>query len=286
MTTTPVDIETGNTRPKPTALPTFNPERWEENIHPAGDWVLDAKAQSRAVMGRDDKIVWAEQESFIIVGDTGFGKSTLAQNIVKTSIGLQNDVLGHTVREFKRILYIAADRPSQIKYSLSRMVTEQTRARWNECVHVHEGPLDFAINEKPDLLSTFAKMSRERWGSLSCDCIVIDSLKDITSAISDDDDGIKINKALQAVTREGVELMITHHPRKMSNDRWKKGDAPLPTLDDVYGSKFITAGAGSVLFLYNSQPEGVNVSHVKSPAGEVVFPRVAFDGPTGQAYWG
>ena len=132
----------------------------------------------------------------------------------------------------------------------------------------------------------FAKLSRERWGSCSADCLVIDSLKDITSAISDDDDGIKINKALQAVTREGIELMITHHPRKMSNERWKKGDAPSPTLDDVYGSKFITAGAGSVLFLYNSQMGSVSISHVKSPAGEVTFERVAFDGPTGEAGWG
>lgn len=236
-------------------------------------------------MGKDDEILWAEEESFIIVGDTGYGKSTLAQNIVKTGIGLQSDVIGYPVREFKRVLYIAADRPMQIKYSLSRMVNEATRSHWNEHVHVHEGPLDFAINEKPDLLSAFAKLSREKWGGVMADCLVIDSLKDIASAISDDEDGIKVNRALQAVTREGIQLMITHHPRKMGNDRWKKGEVPTPTLDDVYGSKFITAGAGSVLFLYNPALDGVNIAHVKSPAGEVVLPRVSFSKVTGLASW-
>lgn len=265
----------------PARAPQIYPASWTESIYPAGDWALEEKTTPRMVMGRGSEILWADEESFIIVGDTGYGKSTLTQNIIKASVGLSPEVLGMEVRQFDRILYIAADRPPQIKASMARMIDQQTRECWNTKVLIHEGPIGFAVNKDPEKLVSFAAMPRDHWGGRAAEMLVIDSLKDIASAISDDEQGMQYNIALQNVCREGIQLLGTHHPRKAPTKQQKSKEPEEPTLDDVYGSKFITAGAGSVLMLHDRQREGVQLTHLKAPAGVIEFPRIRFDGQTG-----
>lgn len=257
------------------------PASWTEKVYPAGDWALEERAVPRMVMGRGDEILWADQESFIIVADTGYGKSTLAQNIIKASIGLSPDVLGMSVRQFDRILYIAADRPPQIRASMARFMQEETREVWNEKLLVHEGPLGFYVNKNPESLLDFAAMRRDHWGGNSAQCLVIDSIKDLASEMSGDEDGSKYNEALQLVCRENIQVMATHHPRKgMSGPPKKKGDFE-PTLDDIYGSKFIPAGAGSVLYLSKTETGSLSMNHLKAPAGILELPHIIFDGRSG-----
>lgn len=230
-------------------------------------------------MGRGTEILWADGESILIVGDTGYGKSTMAQNIVKAAIGLQPDVLGMEVRQFERVLYVAADRPPQIKASMARMMSEETREHWNTMVLVHEGPIGFYVNKNPEKLVSFATMPRDHWGGMAPQAIFIDSIKDLASAINDDEEGMKYNTALQGVCAEGIQVLGTHHPRKVSNQRKPKEDEP--TLDDVFGSKFITAGAGSVLMLHDRIDGSLRLTHLKAPAGIMEFPRITFDARTG-----
>ncbi len=273
--------------PTPLPLPQWTPAKWDEHVYPAGDWVLQDADQSRMLMGRDDQIIWAKSESLFVVGDTGYGKSTYMQNIAMTAIGLKSDMLGFKVQRFQRILYIAADRPSQIKYSLARMVDDNNRQIWNEHVFVHEGPLDFAINERPELLLAYAQHPRDKWDGQGCDLLIVDSLKDVANAISDDEEGMKVNAALQSVNRAGIELMVSHHPRKGATIQ--RNGKPLPpsrpSLDDVFGSKFLTAGAGSVIFIHDKDGDNVQATQVKSPAGEVYLPAMRFDPTTGGAKW-
>ena len=267
--------------------PSWQPSDWEKNVYPAGDWALEERATPRMVMGRDSRILWADGESLVIVADTGYGKSSLSNNIVQAGIGLADDVLGFEVRRFERVLYIAADRPMQTRYNLRRMITEDTREYWNEHVHIHDGPLPFYLNEKPEYMGMFAKMTREKWGAKPADCVIIDSLMNVATGLSDDEEGIKVNAALQAVCREGIQLLVTHHPRKGQSMRGKKGDDNMPTLDDVFGSKFITGGAGSVIYLHNHDiiDGSLEVTHLKSPAGPVDFHRICFENETGKVQW-
>ena len=235
-------------------------------------------------MGRGTEILWADGETILIVGDTGYGKSTIAQNIVKAAIGLQPDVLDMEMRQFDRVLYIAADRPPQIKASIARMMSEETREHWNTKVLVHEGPIGFQVNKEPDKLLSFAAMPRDHWGGLAPEAIIIDSIKDLATGISDDEEGMKYNNALQKVCAEGIQVLGTHHPRKAPTQRNTK-EYQEPTLDDVFGSKFITAGAGSVVMLHDLVNGTLRLKHLKAPAGIMEFPRITFERETGLCTW-
>lgn len=256
----------------------LSPEYVTRKVFPAGDWALDEPEASRAVVGSGQRILWADGESLLIVGDTGNGKSTLTQNIIRASIGLIPDVIGLQVRQFRRVLYIAADRPSQIRYSFRRMVNEQTRQTWNDRVYVHHGPPDFALNEEPHKLLPFVRELSEKLDREPFDCMVIDSLKDVVSEIDDNEAGIRINHALQTVCQQGIQLSANLHPRKIA---LVKGVAPAPGLDDVNGNKNIIAGAGSVAFIGSPQQGISPFYHLKSPSERIDGIGLRFDKPTG-----
>lgn len=74
--------------------------------------------------------------------------------------------------------------------------------------------------------------------------IVADSYKDLASGLSNDDVGSAINIAVQEVIARGREWLGVHHTRKA-----QVGNKTPRTLDDVYGSTFLTAGLGSVIGL-------------------------------------
>jgi hypothetical protein len=64
---------------------------------------------------------------------------------------------------------------------------------------------------------------------------------------------------------EGIDLVIDHHQRKATTSN------PRPkSLDDVYGSVFVPAGAGSVILLWGTPGAAViEPSHLKQPAESV-----------------
>lgn len=248
-------------------------------VFPAGTWALEEPENSRAVVGSGQHIAWADGESLLVVGDTGHGKSTLTQNIMRTSIGLLPDVLGLAVRPFKRTLYVAADRPAQIRASLKRMVNIENRQTWDDCVYVHHGAPDFSLNEEPHRLLTFVRELAKSLDQEPFDCLIIDSLKDVVSEIDDNEAGIQINKALQLVCQQGIQVAVNMHPRKL---HLTKGQSPLPGLDDVNGNKNIIAGAGSVLFIDKPAESGYSpLWHLKSPADRLEGYELRIDRPTG-----
>ena len=116
-------------------------------------------------------------------------------------------------------------------------------------------------------------MARWTWRA---DSVFIDSLKDVAVGLADDEVGACLNSAMQHAVAEGIEVAAAHHQRK-----GQAGSRPR-TLEDVYGSTWITAGAGSVVLLWGSVGDVlVEAVHLKQPAAEVGPLRIDHDHNTG-----
>ena len=74
---------------------------------------------------------------------------------------------------------------------------------------------------------------------------LIDSLGAIASSLSKDEVGGAVANALSLIVAEGVETLSTYHPRKATSDNKQPRK-----LSDIYGSRWITALAGSVISLW------------------------------------
>ncbi|MGW6791305.1 DnaB-like helicase N-terminal domain-containing protein [Streptomyces chartreusis] len=223
-------------------------------------FVKETGADAEPLWGTREKTVWAPGESLMIVGAPGVGKTTLAHQVVFARLGLQETVLEMPVAPSRRVLYLAMDRPRQIARAMDRRVFPTDEKILRERLVVWEGPLPATLDKEPDLLADLAAAHR-------ADTIVIDSLKDAVSTMVDDSLAVAFHNARMRALRNGVEIMELHHQRKAT------ADAPRgqrPALDQVYGSTWITAGAGSVLFITGRAGDpAVPLHHLKTPTGEI-----------------
>ncbi|MFF8018870.1 DnaB-like helicase N-terminal domain-containing protein [Streptomyces sp. NPDC007929] len=223
-------------------------------------FVKETGADAEPLWGTREKTVWAPGESLMIVGAPGVGKTTLAHQVVFARLGLQETVLEMPVAPSRRVLYLAMDRPRQIARAMDRRVFPTDEKILRERLVVWEGPLPATLDKEPDLLADLAAAHR-------ADTIVIDSLKDAVSTMVDDSLAVAFHNARMRALRGGVEIMELHHQRKAT------ADAPRgqrPALDQVYGSTWITAGAGSVLFITGQAGDpAVTLHHLKTPTGEI-----------------
>ena len=238
-----------------------------------GDWILDAPDVTEFVWGNGPQILWAKGEALMIVGGIGTGKTTVAEQLILHGIGaLPGPFLGYPVTLPGVVGYVAADRPSQIRRSFRRMVSEGMRDAVNDRLDVWSGALPFALDKaKVGELADFVEA--RGWTSL-----VIDSLKDLCTGTTDDEAGLRINQQIQECTTRGIEVLVLHHQRKSgeANRRPNK-------LDDVYGSRWLTAGAGSVLMLWaDAGAKSVELSHLKQPVESVGPLRLVHDHPAGR----
>lgn len=86
-----------------------------------------------------------------------------------------------------------------------------------------------------------------------------------------------MNIAWQGVIAEDIELLLLHHQRKAA-----QGAARINSLDDVYGSTWLTAGLGSVFALEGEPGDPVvGMKHVKQPLVPVDDTKVTHDHVTG-----
>ncbi|UWS73530.1 AAA family ATPase [Streptomyces noursei] len=223
------------------------------------DFVTKA-AETHPIWGTPDQTAWASGESLMIVGPPGVGKTTLTHQVVFARIGLAGSVLGMPVVPGKRVLYLAIDRPTQIARTLARGVLDEHKAALRERLAVWQGPLPAALDKEPDLLADLAAAHQ-------ADTLVIDSLKDAVSTMVDDALAVAYNNARGRALQNGVEVLELHHQRKSGAETPK---AQRPSLDQVYGSTWLTSGAGSVLFI-NGKPGdlAVTIHHLKLATGEV-----------------
>lgn len=248
--------------PNPWAAKEDAPEPAPVRYLDGWSFITQAGAPVEPLWGKDEQVLWAQGESLIIVGGQGAGKSTIAQQLVLHAIGLRDgDLLDLPVAPAQRVLYLAMDRPRQIARSFRRMVTVDDEATLADRLVVWPGPPPVDLARNTELLTLMAHQA-------DASVVVIDSLKDAAVKLSEDEVGGAVNRAIQHTLQAGVEVLVLHHQRKQGNGT-AAGSAPK-ALDDIYGSTWITSGAGSVVLL-TGQPGGayVDLVHMKQPSLEV-----------------
>ncbi|MBU8793213.1 AAA family ATPase [Micrococcus luteus] len=231
---------------------------WRERLTGGGGFVFDIPTDLPSVWGEGTRSLWARGEALMLVGPSGVGKSTLAGQLVRAMVLGGGTVLGLPVRGMGKVLYLAMDRPAQLRRSLHRQFTEDERATLEQKLVVWAGPPPADLASDPGLLLEMCRAA-------GADVVVVDSLKDAALGLSEDTVGAAYNSARQAALAGGVEVLELHHQVK----RGANGGAPT-TLADVYGSGWITAGAGSVVLLHGEAgAASVELRHLKQPAEPV-----------------
>lgn len=247
------DVLAGLELPEP---PRVDPAR----LVPGGSFIFDEPDTVPVLWGTGDQVLWAAGESMFVVGPQGVGKTSVVNQLVLARIGVRDpELLGYpVVVSDDPVLYLAADRPRQVARSLRRMVDPDDRDRLNERLTVWKGPPPVDLARDPNLLVDMA-------AACQAGAVVLDSLKDLAIGLSDDETGAGVNRAIQTALVAGVEVIPLHHQRKAGAN----GGKPK-SMSDVYGSTWLTAGAGSVLLLWGEPGDlVVTLHHLKQPADDI-----------------
>lgn len=232
-----------------------------ENGVSGAQFVLDRPAGVPSLWGQGNQVLWSSGEALMLAGGQGLGKTTLALQIVRELLGLgDGSLLGLPVSaDAGRVLYLAMDRPNQIARAAGRIFTEADRPVLTERLHVWRGPPTRDLAANP---ATLAKMA-DYYGA---GVVVVDSLKDAAVRLSEDAVGSQWNRARQNVLAQGCQILELHHTKKRNLAQPHAG----PSVDDVYGSTWLTSGCGSVVLLGGEPGDPiVGFRHVKQPAEEV-----------------
>jgi hypothetical protein len=210
-----------------------------------------------ALWGDGSSVAWAQGEALMIVGPDGVGKTTLGQQLVLARIGLRRRLLGLPVKPASgRVLYIAADRPRQAASSLRRMVSDRDTETLRDRLAVWRGPLPIDVTARTGELLDWI---RGEYGEISD--VVVDSLKDLAPDLVKDETGSRVNSAFQELIANEIELVVFHHQRKEMT-----GAGKPKRLPDVYGSRWLVGGMGSVILLWGEPGDLiVDLAHLKQP---------------------
>lgn len=245
-------------------------------------FLSDDDLDAAPIWGDGSHILWSEGEPFMIAGDDGTGKTTIAHQLIAGRLGFLDELLGYTVRPMSNpegiIVYLAMDRPKQARRAgrrLMRTLDDDQREVLDERLQVWEGPLPVNPLESPEAV---LKWLQAEFGDMVSD-VFVDSVKDMVPSLSDDTPAANYNLCLQALVTSGIEVVDLHHQRKASAQNTTPNQ-----LADVYGSRWLTAGHGSVVMLSHEDRESnvIRMSHRK-PVQDVVPSMVArHDGPSGR----
>jgi hypothetical protein len=238
----------------------------------AAHYLFDDDDTAVCLWGDDERILWAEGESLMIAGGMGLGKTTLAGQIIRAQLGLDDNVLGLPVSPAGGpILYLAMDRPRQIRRSMLRQFDPAERHMIAQRFLIRPGPPVADVAARPSL---FAEMAAEVGAAI----LYVDSLKDAAIGLSSDEVGAAYNRARQYALANGCQLCELHHLIK----RNPFGGSPN-SVADVYGSNWLTAGAGSVVMLTGEPGDPiVEFRHAKQPHAEVGPWRLLHDQGSGR----
>lgn len=224
----------------------------------AADWMFAQEEKQTILWGQDNDILWADGEALMIAGGMGLGKTTLAGNLIRAQLGLSDEVLGLPVaQQEKPILYLAMDRPRQIRRSMRRQFDTAEMEAIRGRLIIRQGPpvTDMAVD--PMLM---AKMAM----AVGAGCVYVDSLKDAVIGLSEDQVAAAYNRARQYLLAQGINILELHHNRKFNAQTGGSG------IGEIFGSTWLTSGAGSVIMLTGEPGDlVVRFHHRKTPADEV-----------------
>jgi hypothetical protein len=236
-----------------------------------GSFLLDVPEIPPAIWGSGRDVLWARGESLVIAGPQGTGKTTIAGQLLRATLGMSKDVFGYPVRPCdQRVLYLAMDRPQQARRCLGRMFTDDERRYLDDCLAFWEGPPFADVAENPQTLLSIAKQA-------DADVVFVDSIKDAAVGISKDEVGAGYNRARQLVTQDGRQIVELHHTKKTNGE--SQND-----IDVIYGSTWITSGAGSVILLVGEPGDPIiGIRHLKKPMDEIPPFKIRHNADTGLA---
>lgn len=253
-----------------------------ERLMSGGTFVAGAELGPGPLHGDGDDVLHAAGEPTLVVARTGLGKSTYAQNYLLHRVALRIEPwLGLPVAPLpinRSILYIAADRPRQIQRSLRRMVSTIDYPILDEGVLFWRGPLPFLINQDPLRLAAFVR-ALEVSTKRQFDEVVLDSLKDVAVDLAKDEGGSAVAVALARLVADDRNVLVLHHERK--GERIAK---KVPgSIDDIYGSQFLGACAGNVIYLYGEPGAHIlTLHHLKQSSDQVGPLTIRHDHTTGR----
>ncbi len=246
--------------PAPAGPVTVAPDPVTEYLKPAGTFLRTLPDKPEPVWGTGDVILWAQGEALMLAGGPGLGKTTLAGQLVRARLGLQRAVLDMPVAEGGRLLYLAMDRPQQIARRLLQQFSPDELDSLDDRMDMGVGPPPQDMARRPELLTELCAQAK-------ADTVVVDSLKDAAIGLVDDEVGAGWNRARQLAVAAGVEVLELHHLVK----RGANGKDP-ETLADVYGSTWLTAGAGSVVVLLGDAGSPIVKARHLKPVAEPFGP--------------
>jgi len=230
---------------------------------------LDLPEQAPVLWGDGSDVLWMGGEPMMIAGDDGTGKSTIDHQLIACRLGLRDSLLGYSVAPATgRVVYLAMDRPQQARRAGARLFPavlegDRFRARLHDQLAVWSGPLPVDVLRSPEVLADWLFVT---FGDDISE-VHADSLKDIHAGLSKDEIGSGINSAIQEVVARGVNWVTLHHQRKASGEN----KAP-DKLSDVFGSRWLSAGHGSVLMLVKggeSDKDYIELKQVKEPDNRI-----------------
>lgn len=220
------------------------------------------------VWGTGKVVAWPKNQGFMVFGTDGTGKSTVLQQIALGRLGLRDsNVLGFDVALDERsVLYLALDRPAQIRQSIARMVDLNSSTVYDTLkrrLTVIKGPVPFQCDTNP---KAFVDWCLGLAGD-DCGLVIVDSVKDMVSSPKEDVAGAGFNDVVQLFIGKGIEFGCAHHNRKESQQ-----NARPRNLADVYGSRWLTAGMGSVLNIWRNDDGSRELTQLKAPYGNPFRP--------------
>lgn len=226
-------------------------------IVPGDEFGLDLPAEPPSIWGTSSRSLWVEGEPLYLAGAPGSGKTTLIHHVILARAGLRTrPVLGLPVKSSdQRILLIASDRPRQSQRGFNRMVEEADRDGLSDRLTVVWGPLTFRLDDLTQTTALTELAEKHAAGT-----VIIDSLSSVASGLAQDEGGSSVNLAIGHTCASGIEVAVIHHTKKA------RPESPSANgLDDVYGSRWLTSGAGSVVVLAKDQNDVVKVRQWKAP---------------------
>lgn len=228
---------------------------------PGGTWLLDESHVVEPIWGTPKQTLWSKGEPFYIFAPPGIGKSTLVQNLALVRSGVhEGPVLDLPVQvDDGRTLYIAADRSRQVARSWRRMISRQDKEALDAVFVIHTGEPPFTISKQPEELVPWVRS----FGDIGT--VVVDSLFNLAPSLTDEEGAANANRAFQALVHDGVDVIALHHDRKRGEN-----EREWVSLDDMYGGRPISGGAGSICYL-NGEPNSgrFQARWLKAPAGRV-----------------
>lgn len=238
-----------------------------------GDLIFSIPLEVESIWGSGQESLWAIGEPLMIYGPTGIGKTTLAGRLLLSLIGVDSsELLDYPVTPVepgKTVLYVAADRPRQAMRSLRRMAPTRAASILAERLRIEHQRQIWANEDDPEMLYRAAIQA-------DAAIVFIDSSKDLAGGpLKDEGPAKALMDAIQICVANGVNVAMLHHPRKGTQEGGKTRELDL---DDVYGSAWLTAGAGSVLLVDGKPGAGTfKFIQLKAPATFIDPMEVAVD---------